>query len=510
MNIAFLKKTSKRFLLVCFVNCATIIALYGQLIKNGNMEVGTCSTKNVPADWIIVSGTPDYCDSSPVTCPELSYKMPTESPQGGRWVRFFHAMTVSGKHNEVFGQSLVSSLEIGNRYKVSFYAGYSKGNIEWDSRPTFMVVGFSFGPPNEVGKYHRDTLWLKNEEEWVHHSYSFVASDSFNFISFGKEYITERFIAAACYVDDVRIEPCEMPFVNLGSDTVLCQGTTIELNASVPDGSYLWQDSSRNETIMVSTEGIYRVEVSNGCGSFVDSVKVDFAPLPDINLGVDTVLCEGEELILDVYTPMATYKWQDNSTIQSYLVKTAGEYWVQVSDSCGISYDSISIRYNPLPSLNLGNDTIICRGTMLTFDFTSVNAHYIWNDKFTNTIYNIENEGIYWVTKTEGNCTSTDTINVGLMDCKAILIMPNVFTPNQDDYNDYFIPKEMYGIKEATLNIYDKWGKKIYESSDLLSGWDGISSNGSRFVVGNYYWIINYSDYLDNHFYAKGFLTLLR
>ena len=64
-----------------------------------------------------------------------------------------------------------------------------------------------------------------------------------------------------------------------------------------------------------------------------------------VSLGRDTVLCNGETLLLDATAPNTTYLWQDLSTNPTYTVTKEGTYRVTVSDSCGSKSDTIHVRY---------------------------------------------------------------------------------------------------------------------------------------------------------------------
>ncbi|MEE2931687.1 MAG: gliding motility-associated C-terminal domain-containing protein, partial [Bacteroidota bacterium] len=65
-----------------------------------------------------------------------------------------------------------------------------------------------------------------------------------------------------------------------------------------------------------------------------------------------------------------------------------------------------------IPAPNLGNDTIICEGEVLTLDATLQNATYLWQDNSTNPTYDIFDAGEYFVEITVGGCSNIDTINV--------------------------------------------------------------------------------------------------
>jgi gliding motility-associated-like protein len=52
--------------------------------------------------------------------------------------------------------------------------------------------------------------------------------------------------------------------------------------------------------------------------------------------------------------------------------------------------------------------------------------------------------------------------------------LPNVFTPNGDGYNDYFTPfSDFSSVAKINLTIFDRWGKKVFETNDPAINWDG-------------------------------------
>ena len=82
------------------------------------------------------------------------------------------------------------------------------------------------------------------------------------------------------------------PQVNLGADTLVCQGSSLILNAGTQGQTYLWQDGSSNPTLSVSSSGLYSVTVSNAQGTTIDSIRVDFLNLPQVIVS-DTTVCQG-------------------------------------------------------------------------------------------------------------------------------------------------------------------------------------------------------------------------
>jgi gliding motility-associated-like protein len=88
------------------------------------------------------------------------------------------------------------------------------------------------------------------------------------------------------------------------------------------------------------------------------------------------------------------------------------------------------------------------------------------------------------------------------------LFIPNAFTPNNDGLNDLFKPVGMY-ILEYNLQIYNKWGVKIFESSDINTCWDG-KFKGSDCQVDHYFYQITVTGTDGKKLNKAGSLLLMR
>ena len=254
------------------------------------------------------------------------------------------------------------------------------------------------------------------------------------------------------------------------------------------------------EVTLVNTGG-ESGQVSGDC----NSVIIHSNSPCNINLGADTTLCQGETLTLDATTANASYLWQDNSTNPTFNVAQQGNYWVEVTTNNCTATDTIQVNYNQLPTIDLGADTTLCQGETLTLDATTANTSYLWQDNSTNPAFNVAQQGTYWVEVTTNNCTATDTILILEEDCKIILEIPNVFTPNGDGINDLFVPIVSKGIISMNTLIYNRWGNKIFETNRLLIEW-----NGQDVSDGTYFWIVYYTDKNGNLNSLKGFVTILK
>lgn len=202
--------------------------------------------------------------------------------------------------------------------------------------------------------------------------------------------------------------------LSLGNDTTLCLGESLTLFAGNGFPGYLWQDNSTDSTLEVSSTGIYWVTVTdiNGCHAS-DSIAIEFLPLPSINIGNDTAICNGEELILDAGSGFISYLWEDNDSTQYHLVTEAGFYWVTVDNGCGTDTDSLFVDINPSPEPDLGPDTTLCPGSILELDPGSQYISYLWQDNSNLPFYTVSASGNYWVS-VENNygCLGEDEVYI--------------------------------------------------------------------------------------------------
>lgn len=225
--------------------------------------------------------------------------------------------------------------------------------------------------------------------------------------------------------DTINVMHKRLPYIKLGSDTAICAGSTLKLDAQDSSASYRWQDNSTNSFYNVTQQGGYWVEVSNGCGSLSDTIQISYENPIIFNLGNDTTLCQAERLLLDVTYINGTYIWQNSSTNSTFNVIEQGTFWVKATNSCGNFSDTIQVDYNPLPICSLGNDTVICSGNSLILDVSNnVNTSFLWQDSSRKSTFEARQSGEYWVQATNYCGKTTDTI-----------IIKNQIFPNIDLVN---------------------------------------------------------------------------
>ncbi|MBU3658843.1 MAG: gliding motility-associated C-terminal domain-containing protein [Flavobacteriales bacterium] len=309
--------------------------------------------------------------------------------------------------------------------------------------------------------------------------------------------------------DSIVVTIENQPTVNLGNDTTICVNSTLLLNPAVSNASFSWQNNSTQSNFLVNQAGIYWVDVATQNCLVRDSIIIAIQDIPTVNLGNDTIICNGLNLILDASYPGATYTWQNNSNAPTLAINQQGLYWVIVSNNCGFDSDSLNLEIQNPPQINFTNDTTICIGETYTLNAITPNGTYLWSNNSTNSSIEVNQAGIYTVIVSVGVCQIQNEFLINAKLCESEFEMPTVFTPNGDGTNDLFSPVSYQKIKSANIIIVNRWGNVIYNSSNLISGWDG-TSNGKECVEGVYFWKVEYEDFYLNNFTEQGFIHLFR
>lgn len=225
------------------------------------------------------------------------------------------------------------------------------------------------------------------------------------------------------YIDNIQLYQGIVASAVLDNHATCLGGSTGGATASAVNGTapytFSWSNSATTASITSVVAGTYSVTIMDAVGdSSVASVTInDGAPLA-ISLGADTSICVGSSLTFDAGS-FSSYVWDDGSTMQTRMVSYvlgATDYSLMVTDVNGCTgMDTIAVTGFAMSMVDLGNDTTVCDGAMLTLDAGSY-ISYVWDDASTmQTRMTTSTLGAvdYSVQITDANgCMAYDTIEV--------------------------------------------------------------------------------------------------
>jgi hypothetical protein len=228
--------------------------------------------------------------------------------------------------------------------------------------------------------------------------------------------------------------------------------------------------------------------MATDCGPTSDTLHISISSTPELDLGPNSYLCNGQSIILDAGSGWETYTWQDNSTEQTFEVNQPGTYSVETQFGSCTLIDELVVE-GFAQEINLGPDFDMCEGEVVVLQ---VNEYLdpMWQDGTVSNTYTIYEGGTYYVTATLP-CFSTDTVFVD--DCGQTLSIEEF---NTGELVVYPNPAEdlvriTWGNVDLNLTkieMFDVQGKLV---------WDEKISRKQKFVE------INVSEYSRSTYFLK-------
>lgn len=336
-----------------------------------------------------------------------------------------------------------------------------------------------------------------------------------------------------------------LPVPTVSIPTRICFNSTLSLQAW-GGNSYLWKGpynfSSSNQNIILyanntSLSGTYSLAVTNtfGCVGYTTAL-VDIEPAPRGILMSDVKkfcvpFCSNFTIKPTTNSPITNIAWLVDSqhfsgNTLNYCIQKPGATVISSSftNAAGCSnFATFTVDAYPLPTANFdyepttiveNMDEVLFTNTSAGNQLTEYNWFFMNNDNFRfntqRTSYFFDKAGVYpvaLVVKNYWGCSDTIVKAITVNSAFSIYV-PNTFTPNNDYKNDTFIAKGV-GVANYSLSIFNRWGEKVFETTDIANGWDG-TFNGIDCKMDTYAWKINASDNTGNEKDLKGFLTLYR
>lgn len=332
-------------------------------------------------------------------------------------------------------------------------------------------------------------------------------------------------------------------------NALICQGSSITFtDASTFTGpaTYFW-DFGNGETNSLGGASVSSVYPNAGdytatliISDFIGckdtatkTVRVDSLTIIHMSF-LDSTICAGEEVRInatyeDVGSTGAVWDFGDG-IIQTtfghnidHSYEHPGVYNISMTATGRVCADvtaTLPVNVQPQPIINLGPDTAMCptsAAIVLNDMINGANPSASWQWKRDNVLqegehsfmYTAKDPAIYTALVTIGECTSVDTIWIQ-NDC--YIDLPNAFTPDGDNINDYFFPRQWLskGVVTFKLLVYNRWGQEIFNTTNISGrGWDG-KFNGIDQPQGVYVYTIEATFKNGTSEKKQGNVTLLR
>lgn len=305
------------------------------------------------------------------------------------------------------------------------------------------------------------------------------------------------------------------------NNLTICSGQIATLTASGAN-NYTWMPSGitgSQFTISAVSNFTANVLGANGTCSSSASAYIDVLSPPIISVNNATI-CSGQSATLFV-SGANSYTWNNGTSGTVNIVnpvQTSTYSVVGYSMPCN-STSSASVIVNPLPNIVL-NSINTCLGKPLILN-SAGGTNYVWNgpDNFTSNsatvtipVTNLLHSGNYTINVIDNNgCSNRQSLFVEINKCACEVFIPEGFSPNNDGAHDAFVVSCIEN-KEASVQIFNRWGNLVYTIDKYNNDWSGKCNTGllaadTELPSGTYYYIIKISDE-DNT--RTGFLTLWR
>jgi len=207
--------------------------------------------------------------------------------------------------------------------------------------------------------------------------------------------------------------------------SIICEGSSSEITVwNDANISYEWSNGSTESTTVVTEAGVYTLTITDehGC-SATAAFEMTMAPVPEISLGADIDVCENSEAEINAGEGYAWYNWSTGEMTQSIMVSAAGEYSVTVFNEYGCeASDTIAVSLLAAPTFAI-SDTSVCVNEEIVLSVDTEDEVLWFGETEGNTYaqtYPYAGEYFVWVTVSNGECETTDTITVTVETCTSV------------------------------------------------------------------------------------------
>jgi len=305
-------------------------------------------------------------------------------------------------------------------------------------------------------------------------------------------------------------------FTNATCSTLADGVASVSIIGGVPQYSVNWNGPrgfvSTGLVNLGLLPGTYSLAVRDSNNCSVDTV-LTLAPglVVDAQAGRDTTICAGETVTVSAINSIGASKFEwfqlptTNQIISnkvSFVVTAPETYTYQLIVTASIAgctdADTVVVNVFELPYLDAGPSftipvfsTVIIGGNPTAYSPDSViwsPAFQLDNPKSYNPAFTGNKPQKYYVSMKYGvGCLATDSMEVSLY---PEIVVSSGFTPNNDGKNDKWIIDYIDQFPDNTVEIFNRWGERLFYSKGYQVPWEG-QYNGKPLPVGTYYFIIH-------------------
>lgn len=225
----------------------------------------------------------------------------------------------------------------------------------------------------------------------------------------------------------------------MSQQNILCGvgGTaSVAVSGGSPGYTYVWSHGATTSAVSNLTAGNYTVTVIDAAGCSGSNTLTITSAANITAVAPSTTVCAGQNTVLTA-SGGTNYSWSNGATTASISLTpmSSATYTVIVSSGACVDTAYASVAVTPSPSLNLGNDSILCVLQTVTLDAGSTGASsYLWSTGESTQTISVTGPGTYWVIASLNNCLAKDTVSlmvaptVDLSDSSLCTITPIVLT----------------------------------------------------------------------------------
>lgn len=314
-----------------------------------------------------------------------------------------------------------------------------------------------------------------------------------------------------------------------------CNGNTGTITvshqpSSVTIGNYILSPGVQNNTTGVFNNlpaGTYSVilEDNNGCPFTINNIVISTpSPITDATIEVTPIACKGALGIIKITSVTggtAPYKYSVNNSSptsnNTFNNLFEGVYTVTITDNNNCTFSKTVQMQGSLVELTdceAGPDVTIFFGQNVQLNATKgIGNKFYWSPSESLSDSSLLSPIAYpnttttytFTTLTSEGCMCKDRITVRVI---PLIKIPNTFTPNGDGINDIWIITNTEYYENVELNVYNRWGDKVYYVKDYKTGneWDGASLPDAT-----YYYVLRFKYPKEEKVYEyTGSITIIR